>query len=172
MYNKKNILYAVIIIVLIVIFGIILYISFKKDSDAPEVNVQYPQAIQSLIEKPLFDNEGISTLILNDNYVISYEKLEKKFLISVNNYPIDVVANLAEQDLLEKFDQDQDRLCAETIVLNIPANVNPDLIDYNFGLSFCPDRIHLEDVTYVSEQPNAPVYNPETRTNSNFNIRQ
>lgn len=148
MENLKPKLYIIGAIALVAIFIGAVYLFFKADK-SPESESEYPESVQNAINNPVDRNGDWSTLIDNENYQISYSTSSQgdSFFITVNSEPVVGISQNAETALLQKLGVEKEYLCTLPVVINVPYMVNAKLSEYNFGLSFCPDRIHVSDVS-------------------------
>lgn len=146
--NKKIIIITSIVILVIVLITVVYLVSFSSDRN-PSQDGGYPHSVQTIINNPAERiSEEFSNLVKNDNYVISYggNQTAGTFFITINAEPVEQVSILAEQDFLTKLQIEEEYACSLTVVLNVPFSIDSNLSDYNFGLSFCSDRIHITDV--------------------------
>lgn len=166
MNNQKLKIIGIVGAIVIVVLALI-YLLFggnkspQRGGNSEEQN--YPTAVRELIDHPIQRNENWSTLVSNDDFILSYATADTGpgFYITINNHPIEKVAKEVEKYLLEKFDNNEEQLCEEYVVIGVPFNVNEQLSDYDFGLSFCPNRIHITDVSYTE-------INNKSELNTNF----
>ncbi len=144
----KTKIISIVFIAGLMIVGVaaIVYLLFfdKKETSSGT----YPSKVQQVIDNPIEKNGDWSTLANNDDYQISYSKGREvdAFFITVNAAPALNVSKRAEQELVNKLGITQDEICALPVIIKVTAASNPNLTGFNFGLSFCPDRIHIADV--------------------------
>lgn len=142
---------------IIIIIGIICFIAililvyffFTTSNSAPNKQDDFANNVQQAISNPIEKvADGFSNLVKNDNYLISYGGNQDTgtFFITVNAEPVIDISKQAEQAFLQKLQIDEMYACTLTVILNVPSALDSSLSEYNFGLSFCPDRIHIEDI--------------------------
>lgn len=145
--NKRLIIITAII--LVVGFLVVLYFLFRStDNDHNQQGV-YPEIIQQVIDNPVEKiSDDFNNIIKNDKFLISYggDQNQGTFFITVNAEPVVEVSKQAEQEFLNRLQIDQAYACSLTVILNVPYAVDSNLSGYDFGMSFCSDRIHIEDV--------------------------
>ena len=167
MNNSKLKIIIIVGIVLVLVIGLILYLAISRKENNSDSG--YPEAVQKVIDNPIDKNENWSTIIDNSSFQISYSTGDSgdSFFITISGQPVLESAIQAETALLEKFgNTDKDYICSIPIIINVLATTTPELSGYNFGLSFCPDRIHVTDVEF-SEAEGEPVDNNNTNIRGN-----
>jgi hypothetical protein len=175
MTNSK--IYIFIIVVILVCAGIIglVYYFFAKDDNLPEVNTGYPQSILSVINNPLERiSDNFSNIVKDEQFLISYggDSNQGTFYITVNAEPIVEVSKRAEQAFINKLQIDESYACQIDVILNVPSIIDDELAAYDFGLSFCPDKPHIEDVPQNPDQTNQYIDEaPAEPQEESFNIR-
>lgn len=161
--NKKTILYFVLSILLLGIVSVVFIFYTSKNDDDEKIS-KYPQNIQEVIKNPVEKNESWRTLVDDNDFQISYSTSNSgdSFFITITAQPVLDVSIKAEQALLKKLDVEKDYLCTLPITINIPYSVDGNLSQYDFGLSFCPDKSHIFEVLEQEEFQNAEEsINPE-----------
>ncbi len=153
------------------------YFAFRSDKQPTQSGStpgSYPQSVQAVIDNPIERSGDWSTLIDEQDFQISYvHDNVGSFIITVNNYPLVEVAQQAEQALLTKLQVDQTYLCKLPVFISVPSVLDDNLSQYNFGLSFCPNRMHITDVEEETpSESNASQFDTNTTTNnSNLQFR-
>lgn len=73
------------------------------------------------------------------NYTIFYFKADDSFLISITTSPFEDIRSIAEEDLLQQLEIDEDKACRLNTATTTPAFVNPDEAGINWPLTFCEE---------------------------------
>lgn len=172
MTNKKIYIIITIIILLIGGFIILVLALVNKKGIKPTVNKVYPTSVINILNNPIERvSDNYITLIDQDGYIISYggDLNRGTFYITVNDQPVVDVSKKAEQAFLEKLQIDQTYACSLEVLINIPSVVDNNLSQYNFGMSNCPGRPHVEDIPQQTDRQipytEGDLYQP---TNNNF----
>ncbi len=156
--NINNLKLKIFIIagIALIAISIIVYVLFFVNKD--NTSTSYPKSVEKAINNPIDKNENWNTLVDNDNFQISYSKVadSESFFITINAKPVNTVSLEAEQSLLQKLGIDKEYACTIPVVINVPSSVDEKLTGYNFGLSFCPNRIHVSD---IASNQNIPTSN-------------
>ncbi len=147
----KNKIYIFIIVGTIILLGLLALLYFLPEDETKNSSTEggYPVGVLDIIKSPAERiNDNFNHSIVDDKYVISYggDLEQGTFFITVNAEPVVEVSKMAEKVFLEKLEIDETYACELYVVLNVPSTIDSDLADYDFGLSFCPGRIHIEDV--------------------------
>lgn len=145
--NKKIVYIVVVIILLGVVIAATYLLYSSKNQDIAKIS-QYPQSIQEAIKNPIEKNEGWRTLVDDADFQISYSVKDNidSFFITISAQPVLDVSIKAEQALLNKLKVDKNSLCALPIVISIPFSIDANLSQYDFGLSFCPNKTHIFEI--------------------------
>lgn len=145
MNNSTLKIFVIGAVLLIFLFVGIYYLFFRS---SPTSNSSYPKSVQKVINNPVTRNDGWGTLVNNDEYQISYSKTAgaESFFITINSQPVVAVAQKAEQELLQKLNINKDEACKLPLVINVTTSAAPNMSGFNFGLSFCPNVPHVEDI--------------------------
>mgnify|MGYP000194449804 CR=1 FL=1 len=145
-FNKLKIAIIIVSLVGFLVVGVFYLMSDQETAD-PAAQ-KYPRSVQNLIDNPMDKNDNWSTLIDAPEFQVSYSTVDEidTFFITIIADPILESAAKAEASVVEKFNVSQAELCELPIVINIPATLSEDLSGYNFGLSFCLNRVHVTDV--------------------------
>lgn len=147
MDRQKLLLYIAIGVGALIIIGLTVWLFVLSRGPATNSNSNYPQSVQNAIDNPVQRNEGWNTLVDNDDYQISYSKSgsSESFFITIVNGPALAVSQKAEQELLSKLQITQEQACNLPVSMNVVNSVDSNLSGYTFGLSFCPDKLHIAD---------------------------
>ncbi len=151
MIKTKLFIFIAIAVAAVIGILVLVYFAFGGGSQNNDVlDDGYPLSVKTAISKPIEKvSDNYYTLVKKEDYLISYGGDLKKgtFYITVNKEPVIDVANAAEQAFLKKLNIDESYACSLNVILNIPSIIDNNLSDYDFGLSFCPDRPHIQDVS-------------------------
>ena len=162
---NKKIVYIAVGIILLVAFIALAYLFYSsKNKDNAKIS-QYPLSVQEAIKSPIEKNEGWRTLVDDNDFQISYSSNDgiDSFFITINASPVLDVSIKAEQALLKKLQVNQDSVCALPIVINIPFSIDANLSQYDFGLSFCPNKTHIFEILEQEQlQKKDEVSNPDS----------
>lgn len=148
---NKKIYWLVIVLVLVVavIAAVVYFSSGKKTATQAPVTTKYPATLTQAIEQPEERvTDSLVKLDVQKDFLISYagDLQDGTFIITVDGEPLLEVAKQAEQAFLQKYQLQPDEACRLNVVLNVPSVLDSNLAGYDFGMSFCPYRPHLEDV--------------------------
>lgn len=143
--NNDNIKYYIISAILILLGLLaILYLYFSPKESKEKVN--YAQNVNAVINNPTEKFDMWSTISEEEKFHISYSSVENHaFIITINAEPIKEVSEQAESVLQKKLKVNNDYFCSLNILIKIPYKVNNSLSGYDFGPSFCPNKMHIED---------------------------
>lgn len=135
-----------------IVILVLAFFAFRPSKTNAPVST-YPSNVQSVIDHPVEKVDNWSTLVDSENFQISYSTTPgvespagDSFFITINAQPVVQVAEQAEQALLDKLGITKDYACQLPVIINVPGSVDEKLTGFNFGLSFCSDRIHIADV--------------------------
>ncbi len=162
----KTKIYILAFIILIVAIGLIIFYVFKGKNETITQKTGYPISVKNVIINPIEKiTNNFVTIEKNDNFLISYGgNLDRgTFFITINSEPVIEVSKQAEQEFLRKLKIDQEYACKLDVILNVPSNLDDNLAEYNFGMSFCPNRPHIQD---IQRQKNRVI--PYTKKASDF----
>lgn len=138
-----------VVVVVSSIFIILYFASDQRSKNNEPTSDVYPSSVVNVINKPVEKiTDNYFTLIKDSDYFVSYggNLQGGTFYITVNAEPVVSVSKKAEQALLKKLQVDESYACTLTVILNVPSIIDSNLSEYDFGLSFCPGRPHVEDV--------------------------
>lgn len=136
-------------LIAITVIAVLAYFAFFRDNTSQNNVSEISRMIAQLVNNPVERLTDDSVVIeRNDNYLITYDGTVENgtFYIIINNEPLEVVANQAEQSLEKKLKISHEQMCNIKVLLNVPSSLDANLANYNFGLSFCPTRPHIEDI--------------------------
>lgn len=160
--NKK--LIFIIAAILLIVSFVLLYFIFTASNNTNK-DSGYPKSVQNVLDNPIEKiDDNFKNLIKNDKYLISYGGGTSggTFYITVNAEPVVDISKEAEQEFLKKLSIDEEYACSLTVILNVPNAIDSNLSEYDFGMSFCPDRIHITDVP-IQPTKNTRYYDPELK---------
>lgn len=165
MENIKTKLYIVIGVVLLIIFFVVIYFAFFSKEKKQVTTSTYPQTIQNVLDNPIEKIGDWSTLVDDDDFQISYGSGQEggTFYITVNTTPFIEVSDRAEQAFLQKLGIEKEYACELPVIINVPSMIDDNLSEYNFGLSFCPNRVHISEVPEQVPESEEPTQNTNIR---------
>lgn len=153
--NNRNYIFIGIIALALVIIFVLAYFAFWNNGEQT-VNDNYTDNVIEVINNPINKiTDDFGDIIIDDDYIISYggDTEQGTFFITIGAEPIIEVSKRAEQVLLEKLQVSEIEACELYVILNVPSVLDDNLAQYDFGLSFCPGRPHIEDVPRSENQP-------------------
>jgi hypothetical protein len=141
--NLKIYLLIALVFLAIIATGIYLVVTSSNNSAKP-----YPNNVKDVISNPVKKVGDWSILEETDKYVINYSKVGEvdEFYITIYSNPAYQTSIEAENRLLNKLKIDKDYACSLPITIQVQRAVDESLWGYNFGLSFCKDKLHISDI--------------------------
>lgn len=153
--------------------GFVIYVLFFADTAPTDqvtqnggnniVQVSYPDNVKKALANPIEKIGTWSVLYTSDDYSIGYDSKSDLFAIDIATTPVLEKSKTAEQAFLNLLSVDNQYACSLSVSLKVPYSVDPDLSGYDFGMSFCPGKQHVEDIQVTQTTP-AQTDNIQTKT--------
>ncbi len=118
---------------------------------APEVQKKIDQAVTTaqLLSQGIYqiDRYPVSDApSFVPEYSITYFEQEKRFNVTLFEYPLLQTRVKASEAFLQKLSLTEEEACKLNVNVGVTPSVNVGLAGQNLGLSFCPNRVDLSSV--------------------------
>jgi hypothetical protein len=150
--------FIIVVLTLLVAVGVIVAVSFKKESPAeifngdpaspqtfppPDIPAQKRISVGDvevenfIREAEVVNARGDLSLASGEGYAILYFPESKSFTISILSSPFETYKEAAEREFVELLGTGTSELCRLDVAITTPRFANPEEAGSVYGLSFC-----------------------------------